>query len=102
MHLEVVYAQPDQQRLIELELPEPVTVQQAIESSGILAEFPEIDLTVNQVGVFAQVARLDESLRDGDRVEIYRPLIADPKAMRRERAAKKAAAENRPPSTEQV
>lgn len=93
MHLEVVYALPDQQRLVTVELPEPVTVQQAIEGSGILAEFPEIDLSVNQVGVFAQIARLDEPLRDGDRVEIYRPLIADPKAMRRERAAKKAAGE---------
>ena len=93
MRVEVAYALPEHQRLIALELPQPVTVRLAIERSGILEEFPEIDLAVNKVGVFSQIADLDDPLLEGDRVEIYRPLIADPKASRRQRAEKKKRAE---------
>ncbi|RLA04737.1 MAG: RnfH family protein [Gammaproteobacteria bacterium] len=95
MRVEVVYALPDRQRLISLDVAELLTVGEAIEQSGILQLFPEIDLGVARVGIFSQLAALDDRLREGDRVEIYRPLIADPKAMRRERAAKKAAEEKK-------
>ncbi len=91
VRVEVAYALPDHQRLLALEVPPQATVRQAIEQSGLLAEFPLIDLTTDKVGVFSQVVKLDDSLREGDRVEIYRSLVADPKEMRRERAAKKAA-----------
>ena len=93
MWVEVAYALAERQRLIRLESDQPLTVRQAIEQSNILAEFTEIDLEQNRVGVFSQLAGLDDLLQQGDRVEIYRPLIADPKAMRRQRAAEKAAAE---------
>lgn len=64
-----------------------MTVGEAIELSRILEQCPEIDLTVNQVGIFGKLAKLDQVLEDGDRVEIYRALIADPKAARKQRAA---------------
>lgn len=84
--VEVVYALPAVQRLKQIAVPPGTTVQQAIERSGILRDFPEIDLTKNKVGVFGKLTRLDAPLKDRDRVEIYRPLIADPKEMRRRRA----------------
>lgn len=87
MKIEVVYAQSAQQDLVSLELPEGAVVQQAVEASGLLSKHPEIDLTKNKVGIFAKLARLDTPLRDRDRVEIYRPLIADPKEVRKKRAA---------------
>lgn len=87
MKIEVVYAQPHHQELIGLDLPEGATVQQALEASGLLGKYPEIDLTRNKVGVFAKLARADTPLRDRDRVEIYRPLLADPKEVRKKRAA---------------
>ena len=92
MWVEVAYALPERQWLIRLESDQPLTVRQAIEQSNILVEFTEIDLEQNRVGIFSQLAGLDDVLRQGDRVEIYRSLIADPKAMRRQRAAEKAAA----------
>lgn len=87
MRIEVVYALRERQALLALELPEGATVREAIEASGILQEFPEIDLAVNKVGVFGKLVKLDTVLRDRDRVEIYRPLLADPKEVRRRRAA---------------
>ncbi len=84
--VEVAYARPDKQRIIPLEVPEGTTVREAIEASGILEEFPEIDLSRNKVGIFGRLTKPDTVLREGDRVEIYRPLIADPKAVRRQRA----------------
>ena len=87
MKIEVVYALPGHQELVTLDLPEGATAQQAIEASGLLAKCPEIDLACNKVGVFAKLVRLDTPLRDRDRVEIYRPLIADPKEVRKRRAA---------------
>jgi hypothetical protein len=81
----IAYATRERQVWNELEVPADATVRQAIEVSGILAEFPEIDLTKNKVGIFGDAAPLDQVLREGDRVEIYRPLIADPKLVKKRR-----------------
>lgn len=87
INVEVSYALPVRQELLKLRLAEGATVRDAIEASGLLARYPEIDLDGrNKVGVFAKLTRLDTTLRDRDRVEIYRPLIADPKAVRKKRA----------------
>lgn len=88
--IEVVYALPDEQCCLNLTLPKGSTLRQAIEASGILDRYPQIDLAVNKVGMFGRLRRLQDRLRDGDRVEIYRPLIADPKEARRRRAARKS------------
>lgn len=89
MIIEVAFAKPEKQEIISLEVTEPCSVQEAIERSKIVEHFPEIDLDVNKVGVFGKAVKLTDMLRDKDRVEIYRPLIADPKESRRARAAKK-------------
>lgn len=85
--VEVAYALPTVQALRQIKVPRGATVVQAIDLSGLREEFPEIDLARNKVGVFGKLTRLDAPLRDRDRVEIYRPLIADPKEVRRQRAA---------------
>jgi putative ubiquitin-RnfH superfamily antitoxin RatB of RatAB toxin-antitoxin module len=87
LNVEVVYALPERQELSSLTLPAGATVGQAIEASGFLARYPEIDITKNKLGVYAKLAKPDTALRDRDRVEIYRPLIADPKEVRKQRAA---------------
>ncbi len=87
IHIEVVYALKDQQRRVPLVLNEGATVQQAVDLSGLLAEFPEIDLKTNKTGIWGKLAKTDAALRNRDRVEIYRPLIADPKQVRKQRAA---------------
>jgi putative ubiquitin-RnfH superfamily antitoxin RatB of RatAB toxin-antitoxin module len=84
--VEVIYALPDQQPLLRVQLAEGASVKDAIHESGVLEAFPEIDLTRNKVGIFSKLVKLDEPVRDKDRVEIYRPLIADPKEVRRKRA----------------
>ena len=86
IHIEVLYALPDAQSLIQVQVTEGATVEAAIRASGVLDSFPEIDLATNKVGVFSKLVKLDEKVRDKDRVEIYRPLIADPKEVRRKRA----------------
>jgi len=86
--VEVAYANPEQQVIVALEMQEGVTVEQAIQASGLLNRFPEIDATDLKVGVFGSVCKLDQTSRQADRVEIYRPLIHDPKEARRQRAAK--------------
>lgn len=91
MKVEVAYARPDVQMLLEVDVAERATVEEAIRRSGILERFPEIDLSQQKVGVFAKVVPLSQALREWDRVEIYRPLIADPKAARRQRAQKDGA-----------
>ena len=85
--VEVAYATPDEQLILKLEVAPGTTLQQAIEQSGILDRFPEIVPARLKAGVFGKLKKLDQSLRDGDRVEIYRPLIADPKQVRKQRAA---------------
>lgn len=87
LNVEVVYALPGKQQIVRLQLPAGSTVRQAIEASGLLQKHPEIDLSKNKFGVFAKLAKADAALRDQDRVEIYRPLIADPKEVRKQRAA---------------
>jgi putative ubiquitin-RnfH superfamily antitoxin RatB of RatAB toxin-antitoxin module len=87
--VEIVYAKPEGQVLLGLKLPEGSTVGQAVEASGFLALFPEIDLTVNKVGIFGSVCSPDHPLKQNDRVEIYRALQNDPKDTRRLRAMKR-------------
>jgi len=86
--VEVAYATPSVQALIMLKMPLGATVQQAIEASGFLERFPDIDLAVNSVGIFGKICGLDQALKPADRVEIYRPLLHDPKDARRQRAVK--------------
>lgn len=86
LSIEIAYALPQKQELVQLKLPIGSTVQQAIEASGLKQKHPEIDLAKNKVGVFGKLSKLDAPLRDRDRVEIYRPLIADPKEVRKKRA----------------
>jgi hypothetical protein len=87
IRVEVVYALPDQQALLEVHVEPGATLRDAIEASGILKRFPQIDLDRDKVGVFGKLKPLDAPLRAGDRVEVYRPLLADPKEVRRLRAA---------------
>ncbi len=97
--VEVAYARPDVQVILELEVPRGTTLVEAIRRSGILERFPEIDLARNKVGIFGRLSKPDTVLREGDRVEIYRPLIADPKASRRKRAEKKKQEQRRDPES---
>jgi hypothetical protein len=83
---EVVYALPAVQRRYAVRLPEDATVRDAIVASGVLAEFGEIDLAVARVGIFGRIVDLQRPVAAGDRIEIYRPLTADPKDARRRRA----------------
>ncbi len=85
--VEVAYATPAEQVLLSITVTAPITVQEAIEQSGVLEHFPEIHLDQNKVGIFSKLKKLDTPLRAGDRVEIYRELIADPKAVRKQKAA---------------
>ncbi|MCB1956970.1 MAG: RnfH family protein [Rhodocyclaceae bacterium] len=88
IEVEVVYAQKARQEVVRLRLVEGATVKQAIDASGLLQRHPEIEVGKgNKVGIFAKLTKLDATLHDKDRVEIYRPLIADPKEVRRKRAA---------------
>ncbi len=89
--VEVAYALPEEQVLLGLDVPEGTTAEQAVKLSGILQRFPDIELGKNKMGIFGKVCKADEVLREKDRVEIYRPLIADPKESRRKRAEKKEA-----------
>lgn len=86
IRVEVVYALPKRQYLRQLVLEEGSTLEQAIRASGLLALRQDIDLDVNKVGIFSRPAKLEDKLSDGDRVEIYRPLLIDPKELRRQRA----------------
>ena len=88
--VEVVYALPEKQYLLKVRLAQGSTVEQAIAESGILELRTDIDLAKNKVGIFSRPVKLADAVNDGDRVEIYRPLIADPKELRRQRAEKAA------------
>ena len=90
--VEVGYALPDASFLVQLDVAAGTTIAQAIAASGVLARFPEIDLAHNKLGLFGKLKPADTVLRDGDRIEIYRPLQADPMESRRRRARHKAAA----------
>lgn len=84
--VEVVYALPERQYLRRIKLPEGANVEQAIQQSGLLALRTEIDLAKNKVGIYSRTGKLSDKVHEGDRVEIYRPLLADPKELRRLRA----------------
>lgn len=87
IRVEVAYARPDEQIILPVEVPEGATLEQAIVQSRILERFPEIQLQNTKVGIFGKLGKLSASVRPGDRVEIYRPLLADPKEVRKKRAA---------------
>lgn len=87
INVEVAYALPHRHEIVKLVLPQGSTAGDAVKSSGLLEKYPEIDLDgANKIGIYAKLTKLDAELRDRDRVEIYRPLIADPKAVRKKRA----------------
>lgn len=83
--VEVVYVTPEKQQLLSLTVPNETTVETVIERSGILELFPEINLTQQKVGIFGQIVPLDHLILADDRIEIYRPLVCDPKEARRKR-----------------
>ncbi|MFZ4703205.1 MAG: RnfH family protein [Candidatus Methylumidiphilus sp.] len=83
MNVGVCYAEADRQVWLRLETPDGSSVEQAIRHSGILRQFPEIDLGRHKVGVFGKLVKLDAPVKEGDRIEIYRPITADPKTVRR-------------------
>ncbi|GLT21592.1 protein RnfH [Zoogloea oryzae] len=83
MQIGVAYSEPGNQIWVTIEVPETATVTDAIKRSGILDQFPHIDLTKQKVGVFGRLVKLDAALRPGDRVEIYRGIIADPETVPR-------------------
>lgn len=85
MNVGVCYAEADRQLWLRLEVPEGSTVQQAIELSGVLQRYPNIDLENQKVGVFGKFAKLDALIKEGDRVEIYRKITADPQQVQRRR-----------------
>lgn len=87
IRVEVAYALPQEQVILPLEVEAGTSLEQAVRESGILEQFPEINLDTAKMGIFGKVSKADTTLRDKDRVEIYRPLIADPKAVRKQRAA---------------
>lgn len=85
MNVGVCYAEADRQLWLRLEVPDGSTIQQAIELSGVLTRYPHIDLTTQKVGVFGKLAKLDTPVKEGDRVEIYRKITADPQQVQRRR-----------------
>jgi putative ubiquitin-RnfH superfamily antitoxin RatB of RatAB toxin-antitoxin module len=86
MEIEVAYATADKQTLLSLEVPPGCTVAEAIGLSGIREVFPDMELDPKAVGIFSRKVSMDHELKEGDRVEIYRPLVVDPKEMRKQRA----------------
>lgn len=88
LNIEVVYAKKDKQLIFCLSVENETNVETAIRRSGILERYPEIDLSINKVGIFSKSCQLDDYLYDNDRIEIYRPLIIDPKESRKQRAEK--------------
>lgn len=90
IRIQVCYALPDQSYLHEMTVAAGTTLEQAVRSAGVLQRYPQIDLATHKLGIFGKLRPPDTALRDGDRVEIYRPLQADPKETRRRRAKRKA------------
>ncbi len=86
INIEVIYALPYEQMLFKVQAAQGATVAEALRLSGVLEKYPEIDLSKNKLGIYGKLSKADALLRDKDRVEIYRPLIADPKEIRRQRA----------------
>lgn len=88
LKVEVCYALPEEQTLLQLIVDQDASVEEVINQSGILQLHPDIDLSDNKVGIFSKLTTLDAQLHDGDRIEIYRPLLIDPKEVRKQRALK--------------
>ncbi len=99
IHVEVVYALPHEQKVLTLVVNEHATVEEIVRESGVLELYPDIDLKKNKVGVFSRNVKLNATVRDKDRIEIYRPLLADPKEIRRKRAEQAKEAGNADPVT---
>jgi len=99
MKVGIVYATPARQSWLTIDAPEGSTVKEAIEKSGILRQFPEIDLATQKVGIFGKATQLDTVVEEGARIEIYRPITADPKTVRR-RPRDGAAAPAKPDAAE--
>jgi putative ubiquitin-RnfH superfamily antitoxin RatB of RatAB toxin-antitoxin module len=85
--IEVAYAMPEKQKILECVVEKGTSPRDAVKHSGIDGFFPEIDLENCDLGIFGKAVAEDYELKEGDRIEIYRPLIADPKEVRRQRAA---------------
>lgn len=83
MQISIAYSEPAQQAWLRIEVPEDITVEAAIIKSGLLRQFPHIDLTRQAVGVFGRLVELEDNLKPGDRIEIYRSITADPKTVPR-------------------
>lgn len=88
VHAEVVYALPGDTTVIPVDVSPGTTVDEAIQASGILQLIPDINLIAQRVGVFNQIVSLQQTVNEGDRIEIYRSLVTDPKESRRKRAAR--------------
>ncbi len=87
MNVGVCYAQADRQIWLRLDVPENSNIGEVIELSGLLNQYPEIDLESQKVGIFGKIAKLETPVKDGDRVEIYRKITADPAQVQRRRVA---------------
>ena len=92
LNVEVAYARPERQKIVPVQVPDGTTVAEAVRLSGITELFPEIDPDTIDMGIFGKVVKnpAAQALREGDRVELYRPLLIDPKQARLNRAKKKA------------
>ncbi len=84
--VEVAYALPDEQIILKVDVAAGTSLKGAIERSGIQQRFPQIDLQRDRIGIYSRIANLEDTVAPGDRIEIYRPLLADPKEARRKRA----------------
>ena len=87
--VKIAYASPDRQCVMTLDVEEGATIRDVINQSGVLIQFPEIDLTLQKVGIFSEAKNLADKVKAGDRVEIYRPLVMDPKDARKKRATRR-------------
>lgn len=94
MKIGIAYALPSRQVWFDVNLPDGTTIQDAINQSGILKQFPDIDLETQKVGIYGKLSKLDAVLNDGDRVEIYRPITCDPKTVPRKAKGGDAASED--------
>jgi len=88
VNVEVAYAKPEEQAIVALAMEEGATVEAAIQAAGLLEQFPELALSGLSAGIFGVACKLDQPVSEGDRIEIYRPLVHDPKEARRQRALK--------------
>lgn len=88
INIEIAFALPEKQTLLAVVVDQDSSVEQAIKASSIMSLYPQIDLSENKVGIWSRACKLTDTLKEGDRIEIYRPLIADPKEVRRRRAEK--------------